>query len=224
MISDVVITKALPAFIKDSIEAYIGCVSGAMMRDEYLDCIKAAGFQGVKVIGETLFPFDCLINDPTAKAIIENEKITAEEAQEIARKIKSKGSGLQSEICIKEIEDLQTGASSNLLLPLTRDQEISKNMSSLVLRANCSHLKGQSVETSTAPLVRNNVITKQQCLVAVFPWHMADDSANDESGDKQRDARIPEDRHKCQKYQLYQHPEPPYLKKHREACMKISCQ
>ena len=87
MISDVVITKALPAFIKDSIKAYIGCVSGAMMRDEYLDCIKAAGFQGVKVIGETLFPFDCLIDDPTAKAIIENEKVTAEEAKEIARTI-----------------------------------------------------------------------------------------------------------------------------------------
>ena len=58
-----------------------------MMRDEYLDCIKAAGFQGVKVIGETLFPFDCLINGPTAKAVIENEKITAEEVQEIARKV-----------------------------------------------------------------------------------------------------------------------------------------
>ena len=87
MISDVVITKVLPAFIKDSIEAYIGCVSGAMMRDEYLDCIKAAGFQGVKVIGETPFPFDCLIDDPTVKAIIENEKVTAEEAKEIARTI-----------------------------------------------------------------------------------------------------------------------------------------
>ncbi len=76
-------------------------------------------------------------------------------------------------------------ASSNLLLPLTRDQEISTNMSSLVRRANCSHLKGQSVEISTAPLVRNNVITKQQYLVAVFPWHMVGDSANDEGGDEQ---------------------------------------
>ncbi len=58
-------------------------------------------------------------------------------------------------------------------------------MSSLVLRVNCSHPKGQSVEISTAPLVRNNVITKQQYLVAVFPWHMAGDSANDEGGDEQ---------------------------------------
>ncbi len=52
----------------------------------------------------------------------------------------------------------------------------------------CHGSKGQGFKDprpSTAPLVRNNVITKQQYLVAVFPWHMAGDSANDEGGDEQ---------------------------------------
>jgi len=35
MISDMVLLKELPDFIKNSIEAYIGCLSGAIMRDEY---------------------------------------------------------------------------------------------------------------------------------------------------------------------------------------------
>jgi arsenite methyltransferase len=33
MISDIVLLKELPAFIKNSVEAYIGCVSGAMLKD-----------------------------------------------------------------------------------------------------------------------------------------------------------------------------------------------
>jgi hypothetical protein len=33
MISDIVLLKELPKFIKDSIEAYIGCLSGAIMKD-----------------------------------------------------------------------------------------------------------------------------------------------------------------------------------------------
>lgn len=89
MISDIVLTRQLPAFIKESVAGYIACVSGAMMRDEYVACIEAAGFQTIKVIDETPFPFDCLINDPTAKAFIEEAKITAEEAKEIAGTIVS---------------------------------------------------------------------------------------------------------------------------------------
>ena len=89
MISDIVLTRQLPAFIKESVAGYIACVSGAMMRDEYLACIEAAGFQTIKVIDETPFPFDCLINDPTAKAIIEDARITTEEAKKIAGTIVS---------------------------------------------------------------------------------------------------------------------------------------
>lgn len=87
MISDIVITKALPGFIRDSVEAYVGCVSGALLRDEYLGCMETAGFRDIEVIDETPFPFDCLINDPTAKAIIEDERLSAETAKGIAATI-----------------------------------------------------------------------------------------------------------------------------------------
>jgi len=87
MISDIVLLRELPDFIKNSIEAYIGCLSGAMMRGEYIKSIKAAGFQEVGIVDETSFPVECMANDPTAKAIIENLKIPIEEVKEVASSV-----------------------------------------------------------------------------------------------------------------------------------------
>ena len=87
MISDIVLLKELPDFIKNSIEAYIGCLSGAIMRDEYIDTIKAAGFEEVRIIDETSFPIECMANDPTAKAIINNLKIPPETVKEVASSV-----------------------------------------------------------------------------------------------------------------------------------------
>jgi len=89
MISDIVLLKELPKSIKDSIEAYIGCLSGAIIKDEYLQKIKSAGFQDVRVIDETFFPIELMANDPTAKGIIDNLGIALEEAKEIASSVAS---------------------------------------------------------------------------------------------------------------------------------------
>ncbi len=82
MISDIVLLKELPDSIKSSIEAYVGCVSGAVMKDKYIGAIKEAGFKEVRIIDETSFPYESLENDPTTKAIIENLNISPEEAKE----------------------------------------------------------------------------------------------------------------------------------------------
>jgi len=89
MVSDMVLVKELPDFIKNSIEAYIGCLSGAIMRDEYIEAIKGAGFQDTRIIDETSFPIECMANDPTAKAIIETLKIPPEKVKEIAGSVVS---------------------------------------------------------------------------------------------------------------------------------------
>jgi arsenite methyltransferase len=84
MVSDIVLLKELPDSIKESVEAYIGCLSGAMIKDEYIGVLKEAGFQDVKIIDETSFPVERMANDPSAKAIIEDLKITPEKARELA--------------------------------------------------------------------------------------------------------------------------------------------
>jgi len=89
MISDIVLLKELPDFIKDSIEAYIGCLSGAIMRKEYIEAIKASGFQEIRIVDETFFPIECMANDPTAKAIIKNLEIPMEEVKEAANSVAS---------------------------------------------------------------------------------------------------------------------------------------
>ena len=87
MISDIVLLRELPDVIKNSIEAYIGCLSGAIMRDEYMGAIRAAGFQEVRIVDETSFPIECMANDQTAKAIIENSKIPLEKVKEVASSV-----------------------------------------------------------------------------------------------------------------------------------------
>jgi SAM-dependent methyltransferase len=52
MVSDIVLLRELPADIKDSIQAYVGCVAGAVSKGEYLATVEAAGFTGVEVVGE----------------------------------------------------------------------------------------------------------------------------------------------------------------------------
>jgi arsenite methyltransferase len=89
MISDIVLLKELPDFLKNSIEAYVGCLSGALLKDEYVRTIRAAGFQDVRIIDETSFPMEFIVNDPTTKEVIENSKIPPEKVREVASSIMS---------------------------------------------------------------------------------------------------------------------------------------
>jgi ubiquinone/menaquinone biosynthesis C-methylase UbiE len=89
MISDIVLLRELPDYIRKSIEAYIGCLSGAIMKDEYVAMIEKAGFQNVKVINETSFPIELMANDPTAKTIMKNLRLTAEKVKGIADSVVS---------------------------------------------------------------------------------------------------------------------------------------
>jgi len=89
MISDIVLLGELPKVIKESIEAYIGCLSGAIMKEEYLQKIEAAGFRDIKVLEETSFPVEFMANDPTAKAIIDKLNLPSEKVKEIANSVAS---------------------------------------------------------------------------------------------------------------------------------------
>ncbi len=89
MVSDVVLLKPLPKSIQNSVEAYIGCLSGAMMRDDYLKVISKAGFKNVKVLGENTFTIDVMANDPTAKAILDRPEVSAEDIKSAENSVAS---------------------------------------------------------------------------------------------------------------------------------------
>jgi SAM-dependent methyltransferase len=89
MVSDIVLLKELPDVLRNSLEAYVGCLSGALLRDEYIKIIKAAGFQEVRIMDETSFPMEFITNDPIAKKMIENSKILPEKTREVASSVLS---------------------------------------------------------------------------------------------------------------------------------------
>ena len=89
MVSDIVLLKELPDFIKSSIAAYVGCISGAMMKDEYTEVIREAGFHEVNIIDETAFPIECMANDPTAKVIINKLNMPTEKIENFANSVVS---------------------------------------------------------------------------------------------------------------------------------------
>jgi len=89
MVSDIVLLAELPDFIKESVAAYVGCLSGAMLKDDYLDAVKSAGFKDIKVIEETNFPIESMANDPTAQVIMKEMKITPEKVKEIGQAVLS---------------------------------------------------------------------------------------------------------------------------------------
>jgi arsenite methyltransferase len=57
-VSDIVLNRELPEEIKNSVAAYAGCVSGALMQEEYLQAIREAGFQDVEVVKATEYGID----------------------------------------------------------------------------------------------------------------------------------------------------------------------
>ncbi|MCK4932116.1 MAG: arsenite methyltransferase [Candidatus Aminicenantes bacterium] len=89
MVSDIVLLKELPDFIKESIDAYVSCVSGALLKEDYIAAIKNAGFQDVEIIDETSFPEDFINTDPIVESIKENFSVTPEKIKEVARSVVS---------------------------------------------------------------------------------------------------------------------------------------
>lgn len=53
MVSDTVLLKRLPKKIKEDKDLLVGCVSGAILKDDYLKLLKKAGFKDINIHKET---------------------------------------------------------------------------------------------------------------------------------------------------------------------------
>jgi arsenite methyltransferase len=52
MVSDIVLAKPLPEELKNDKELLIGCVSGAIPKQDYLNLLRNAGFANINVSKE----------------------------------------------------------------------------------------------------------------------------------------------------------------------------
>jgi arsenite methyltransferase len=66
-VSDMVLLRPLPPELKKDMVAWSACLSGALLKDDYIGSIKAAGFERVEVVSEVVYPEEQLrsgISDP----------------------------------------------------------------------------------------------------------------------------------------------------------------
>ena len=89
MISDIVLLKSIPDSVRESIDAYVGCVAGALMKNDYFAAISSAGFESVNVIDESAFSVMAIPTDPFAKSLIDDFNLTVEQVRDISESIVS---------------------------------------------------------------------------------------------------------------------------------------
>ncbi len=58
LVSDLVLLQPLPDRVRTSVEAYVGCVAGASLREDYLRLIRESGFTDVVVVRENRYGSD----------------------------------------------------------------------------------------------------------------------------------------------------------------------
>ncbi len=89
MVSDIVLLRPLPGFIKTCMEAYVACLAGAATREDYLKSIRAAGFSDIEIVEETSVPADLIINDSLTRTIVKGLEISSKSVKGVIDSIRS---------------------------------------------------------------------------------------------------------------------------------------
>jgi len=89
MVSDLVLIKNLPDIVKESVEAYVGCLAGAIMKDDYLSFIKKAGFRDIEVVSQSNYPIEAMANDITAQIVKNNPNIKQKDLKDVEGSVTS---------------------------------------------------------------------------------------------------------------------------------------
>lgn len=89
MVSDMVLLQELPPIIRQSVEAYVGCIAGALMKQKYLAAMEDAGFEEIQVIGEDIYPIELISGDPTLQAIYADLDLSSEKVKDLSAAVAS---------------------------------------------------------------------------------------------------------------------------------------
>ncbi len=90
-VSDIVLEKELPDFVKNSLAGHVACVSGAEQLEDYLKYVEEAGFSNIQVESKSQFPLELMLTDPQIMKIarLMNFSLDSEEAKDIASRVTS---------------------------------------------------------------------------------------------------------------------------------------
>jgi SAM-dependent methyltransferase len=89
MISDIVLSRELPEPIRISVAAYAGCIAGAILKEEYVRLMAAAGFREIRILGETAFSAAGAEMDSDLRAVAESFQAPVDDVREAAGSVSS---------------------------------------------------------------------------------------------------------------------------------------
>ena len=69
-VSDLVLTRPLPRWLRHSSSLYTACVAGALVREDYFRAIECAGLSELQVISDTHYPIDVLTADKSLARLV----------------------------------------------------------------------------------------------------------------------------------------------------------
>ncbi|MCG6536754.1 MAG: arsenite S-adenosylmethyltransferase, partial [Syntrophales bacterium LBB04] len=69
IVADMALLEALPDILTGAVDLYAGCLAGAMIKSDYLEAIRAAGFKGVGIIRESPIPIDFIGHESVRKVV-----------------------------------------------------------------------------------------------------------------------------------------------------------
>jgi len=89
MVSDIVLQRDLPDSVRQSAGALVGCVAGAVLKDDYLEAVRDAGFKDVEIMEEKAFPIDAVSCDADGRSVADSMGLSPGEVQEAADSVLS---------------------------------------------------------------------------------------------------------------------------------------
>ena len=89
MVSDLVLLKPLPRAMRLNLDAYAACLAGALMKEDYLEAMRAAGFTQVAVVGESGYDFGDPTPDQVARLQALDPTLTARDIKVAAGSVAS---------------------------------------------------------------------------------------------------------------------------------------
>jgi len=88
MVSDIVLLAPLPSFLKNT-ASLTACIGGAALKVDYLEAIRSAGFSDIRVVKESAYSIDSLIDNPEVKANMKKYRVTKKQAEDYAKNVVS---------------------------------------------------------------------------------------------------------------------------------------
>ncbi|HAU37755.1 MAG TPA: arsenite S-adenosylmethyltransferase [Phycisphaerales bacterium] len=69
IVSDIVLNRPLPESARNDADLYAACIAGALLRDEYLQAVRDAGFEKVEILSDHTYRASHACDDPITGSV-----------------------------------------------------------------------------------------------------------------------------------------------------------